>query len=204
MSLHAGQQRLNEQGGKKCVCGRWEDYARVDGDWALSRIGDEWDEAGEHDCEDVTAGDLEINARLCLLCQAGPVDECNETGTLVTVRAPPVQRVEGGPIRCCDMWDTRCPTCDRGSEKSCFMRCKCSCEGCLWGGCDTHLTGQTSFQWISGAICWMRNMEGKETSRGRGRRRRRQGRNGRCKRIRYTGWRGAVHQERRRKYRGQW
>ena len=65
--------------------------------------------------------------------QAGPVDECNETGTPVTVRAPLAQRVQGGPVRCCDMWDTRCRTCDRGSEKSCFMRCRCSCEGCAVG-----------------------------------------------------------------------
>ena len=133
LSLHARQQRLIEQGGEKCICGRWEDFARVDGGWASSRMGDEWGEAGEHGCENVAAGDLEINAKLCLLCQAGPMDECNETGAPVTVRAPPAQRVEGGPVRCCDMWDTRCPTCDRSSEKYCFMRCKCSCEGCVVG-----------------------------------------------------------------------
>ena len=36
-----------------------------------------------------------MNEKLCLLCQAGPVDECNETGVPVTVRAPPAQRLEG-------------------------------------------------------------------------------------------------------------
>ena len=37
MSLQATQQQLNEdeQGGEKCLCGRWEDYARVDGGWQL-------------------------------------------------------------------------------------------------------------------------------------------------------------------------
>ena len=132
-SRRARQLRLNEQGGKKCICGRWEDYARVDGGWASSRLGGEWGEAGEHGCENVAAGELEMNEKLCLLCQAGPVDECNETGVPVTVRAPPAQRLKGGPARCCDIWDTRCPTCDIGSEKSCFMRCGCGCEGCTVG-----------------------------------------------------------------------
>ena len=73
------------------------------------------------------------HARLCLLCQAGPVDECNEVGTLLTVWAPPAQRLGGGPIRFCDVWDTRCPTCTSGSDRSCFMRCMCSCDGCtVW------------------------------------------------------------------------
>jgi hypothetical protein len=70
-SRRARQLRLNEQGGKKCICGRWEDYARVDGGWASSRLGDEWGEAGEHGCENVAAGELEMNEKLCLLCQAG-------------------------------------------------------------------------------------------------------------------------------------
>ena len=96
-------------------------------------MGDGWGETGGHGCENVATGDLEINERLCLLCQTVPVDECNETGTPVIVRAPPAQRVDGGPVRCCDMWDTRCPACDRGSEKSCFTRCKYSCEGCVVG-----------------------------------------------------------------------
>ena len=30
MSLQARQQLLNEQGGRKCLCERWEDFARVD------------------------------------------------------------------------------------------------------------------------------------------------------------------------------
>ena len=30
-SIRARQLRLNEQGGKQCICGRWEDFARVDG-----------------------------------------------------------------------------------------------------------------------------------------------------------------------------
>ena len=93
MSLHARQQRLNEQGGKQCICGRWEDYARVDGGWASSRMGDEWGGSGEHGCENVAADDLEMNEKLC---QAGPVDECNETGVPVSVRAPPAQRLGGG------------------------------------------------------------------------------------------------------------
>ena len=30
MSLQVRQQQLNEQGGEKCIRGRWEDYAKVD------------------------------------------------------------------------------------------------------------------------------------------------------------------------------
>ena len=61
------------------------------------------------------------------------MDECNEVGTILTVWAPPAQRLKGGPVRCCDVWDTRCPTCTSGSDRPCFMGCKCSCDGCAVG-----------------------------------------------------------------------
>ena len=64
-------------------------------------------EAGDHGCENIAAGDSVTHARLCLMCQAGPVDECNKVGTILTVWAPPAQRLKGGPVRCCDVWDTR-------------------------------------------------------------------------------------------------
>ena len=121
-SIHARQQRPNEQGGRQCIYSRWEDCARVDGGWASSRMGDEWGESGEHGCENVAAGEQAMNEKLFLLCQTGPADECNEIGVPVTMKARPAQRLEGGPARCCDIWDTRCPTCDIDSEKSCFMR----------------------------------------------------------------------------------
>ena len=56
MSLQARHQQLNEQGGEKCVCGRWEDYARVDGGWAAVDMEYEWGEEGDHGCENVAAG----------------------------------------------------------------------------------------------------------------------------------------------------
>ena len=90
-SIRARQLRLNEQGGKQCICGRWEDFARVDGGWASTRMGDECGEEGEYGCQNVAAGEQELNGKLCLLCQAGPVDECSEVGVPVTVRAPPAQ-----------------------------------------------------------------------------------------------------------------
>ena len=39
MSLQARQQLLDGQGGEKCICGRWADYARVDGGWAPFDMG---------------------------------------------------------------------------------------------------------------------------------------------------------------------
>ena len=42
MSLQSRQQRLNENGGEKCMCGRWEGYARVGGggrQWTWDRSG---------------------------------------------------------------------------------------------------------------------------------------------------------------------
>ena len=75
---------LNEQRGEKCLCGRWGDYARVDGGWAASNMEYERGETGDHGCENIAAGDSVTHARMCLLCQAGPVDECNEAGTILT------------------------------------------------------------------------------------------------------------------------
>ena len=89
MSLQARQQLLNGQGGEKCICGRWEDFARVDGGCAPSDMRNEWGEAEDYRCENIAGGDSVICAKLCLLCQAGPVGECDETGALLTVQAPP-------------------------------------------------------------------------------------------------------------------
>ena len=98
-----------------------------------ANMTNEWGEAGDYGCENIAGGDSVICAKLCLLCQAGPVGECDETGALLTAQAPPEQRVKGGPVRCCDLWDTRCPTCTSGSRRSCFSRCKCICDGCTAG-----------------------------------------------------------------------
>ena len=66
MSLQARQQLLNEQGGEKCICGGWEDFARVDGGWAPSNMRNEWGEAGDYGCENIAGGDSVICAKLCL------------------------------------------------------------------------------------------------------------------------------------------
>ena len=70
----------------------WQDYARVGGGWAAADMEYEWGEPGDHGCENVAAGLLVTHARVCLLCQAGPVDECNEFGRILIVRASPVLR----------------------------------------------------------------------------------------------------------------
>ena len=140
MSLQCRQLRMNESGEELCLCGRWEDYARVDGGWAAVDMGPQWGSAGGRRCEDVAARITEAHSRMCMLCQARPMDECDQHahGRLLTVRGRPEQGLERGPVRCCDIWDTThtrctCPTCTIGSERSCFRKCKCHCDGCAVG-----------------------------------------------------------------------
>ena len=93
----------------------------------------EWREAGDHGCENVAPGTLVTHSRMCLLCQARPVDECDEFGRLLTMRAPGAQRLKGGPVRCCDVWDTRFPACTAGRDRPCSVRCRCHCDKCTVG-----------------------------------------------------------------------
>ena len=60
------------------------------------------------------------------------MDECDEFGRIFKVEGEPAQR-RLGATRCCAVWDTRCPTCAAGRNRSCFMRCRCHCDGCAVG-----------------------------------------------------------------------
>ena len=87
MTLQHRQQKLNEEGGTLCGCDAWSDYARVDGGWVAAGLGLAWGLTGGHGCENVAAGDPAWNARMymCMYCQAGPTDECDEHERLVSV-----------------------------------------------------------------------------------------------------------------------
>ena len=70
--------------------------------WAAVDMGSQWGQAGDHGCEGVAAGARTsmTHAKMCLLCQAGPVDECDQFGRVLTARGESAQRLEGGPVRC--------------------------------------------------------------------------------------------------------
>ena len=54
----------------------------MDGGWAAVDMRDQWGQAGDHGCENVAAGISVTHAKMCLLCQAGPVDECDLMGRM--------------------------------------------------------------------------------------------------------------------------
>ena len=66
----------------------------MDGGFAAANMTNEWGEAGDYGCENIACGDSEMYEKLCLLCQTGPVDQCDETSALLTVQAPPEQGVK--------------------------------------------------------------------------------------------------------------
>ena len=141
--------------------------------WELRYFGHRG-EAGDHGCENIAAGDSVTHTRLCLLCHAGPVGECNEFGTLLTVWTPPAQRLKGGPVRCCDVWDTRCPTCTSGNDRSCSMRSDAGAAvmSVQWGESGTRLIGRSFPRRTSGTTCRRRHRMSRRAVRDRPRRNR--------------------------------
>ena len=59
-----------------------------------------WDRNGgkqDYGCENVAAGTSVTHAKnLCMLCQAGPMDKCDQFGRLLAVRGKPAHAEAGG------------------------------------------------------------------------------------------------------------
>ena len=73
---------LNEEGGTLCRCGAWSDYTRVDGGWVATDLGAGAsvgsDKGSWVRVREWAAGHPTWNAGICLYCQTGPTEECDE------------------------------------------------------------------------------------------------------------------------------
>ena len=126
---------LNEGDGDMCVCGTWHQYGNHNGGWAAMDFQDP-----THGCQNAAADD----SLFCLYCQAEPDQECDQWGRVVPRQNLHVHPQRGylmghmdgcsAPTRCYDVWPGMvCPTCRYETRQSCFMRCRCPCNGCSVG-----------------------------------------------------------------------
>ena len=129
------QQLLNEGDGDMCVCGTWHQYGNHNGGWAAMDFQDP-----THGCQNAAADD----SMFCLYCQAEPDQQCDQWGRVVPRQNLHVHPQRGylmgqmdgcsAPTRCYDVWPGMvCPTCRYETRQSCFMRCRCPCDGCSVG-----------------------------------------------------------------------
>ena len=135
MTVEERQQLWNETEGTQCICGTWSMYDTHDGGWAAAAAVD-----GMFGCHNTSVS----GSDLCLYCTGEPEQPCDQWGRVLTAQNLHVHPQRGhlmghlsgcpAPTRCGDVWPgSVCPTCRYDSQRSCFMRCGCLCDGCAVG-----------------------------------------------------------------------
>ena len=135
MTVEERQQLWNETDSDQCVCGTWHQYGTHNGGWAAVAAV-----AGVHGCQNTSISGSDF----CLYCTEEPDQPCDQWGRVLSTQNVHVHPHRGheighlsgcsAPTRCGDVWPGMvCPTCRHDGQQSCFMRCRCPCDGCSVG-----------------------------------------------------------------------
>ena len=135
MTVEERQQLWNETDGDQCVCGTWHQYGTHNGGWAAVAAV-----YGVHGCQNTSVSGSDF----CLYCTEEPDQPCDQWGRVLSTQNLHVHPHRGhlighlsgcpAPTRCGDVWPGMvCPSCRHDGQQSCFMRCRCPCDGCSVG-----------------------------------------------------------------------